>query len=111
MKVAFLWFSGFQNTAKTSGGSKCLMFLGGLKQCDFDSRLAFKGKVDSRDLRSRRHDFGGSTRAKIMKFHDCKMYYNSLQKLIILCFGRVILEVSGLISIVFTADVCKKMIF
>ncbi len=84
------------------------MFLGGLKQCDFDPRLAFKGKVDSRDLRSRRRDFGGSTRAKIMEFHDCKKHCNSLLKFIILCFGRVILEVSGLKTIVFTVDVQTK---
>ena len=83
------------------------MFLGCLKQCDFDSRLAFKGIIDSRDLRSRRHDFGGSTRAKIMEFHDCKKYYISILKLIILCFGRVILEVLELKTIVFTADVQK----
>ena len=47
-----------------------MIILGGLKQCNFDSRWAFKGEVDGRDLRSRRHDFGGSPRAKMMKFHD-----------------------------------------
>jgi hypothetical protein len=88
-----------------------LMFLGALKQCHVASRLACKCKVDSSDLRSRRHDFGGSTRAKIMKLHDCKKYYNSMLKFIILCFGRVMLEVSGLISIVFTVDMCAKIWF
>ncbi len=67
--------------------------------------------MESRDLRSRRHDSGGSTSAKMMKFHDCKKRYNSCLKLIISCFGRVILEVSGRKTIDITVDVCKKMIF
>ena len=69
-------------------GSNNFMFLGGLKQCHFDSRLAFKGIIDSRDLRSRRHDFGGSPRTKVMTFHAFNFPLFSLLIFIFFVFMR-----------------------
>ena len=47
-----------------------LMFSDAPKGCFFDSGEGFKAKVGSHTSTSWRHDFGGSSRPKIMKFHD-----------------------------------------
>ena len=85
-----------------------LVFWGGLKGWNFDPRGGFKAKVDNQDSTSWGLHFGGSARAKIMKFHGFKNALFSLLILTVWCFWGAIWMVLHCIFIEKPLDVCQK---